>query len=97
MFVAISWNALWRYCAKGRRLLREDVTDAEAQTITRQYLVAPLGSVVAIAICLVSGLSRVTAVLVIAGFYSFTGSHRSWGRGRPPAPSLDFRPGFGRA
>ena len=75
LFIAISWNGLWRYCAKGRRLLREDVTDAEAQTITRQYLVAPLGSLIAIAISLVSGLASVTVVLVIAGFYAITGSH----------------------
>jgi hypothetical protein len=34
-----------------------------------------LGSVVAIAISLVSGLASVTVVLVIAGFYAFTGSH----------------------
>ena len=75
LFIAIAWNAVWRYCVKGRRLLREDVTDAEAQTITRQYLVAPLGSVVAIAISLVSGLASVTVVLAIAAFYAFTGSH----------------------
>ncbi len=75
LFIAIAWNVLWRYCAKGRRLLREDVTDAEARTITRQYLVAPLGSVVALAISLVSGLASVTVVLVIAAFYAITGSH----------------------
>ena len=75
LFIAIAWNALWRYCAKGRRLLREDVTDAEAMTITRQYLVAPLGSVVALVISLVSGLASVTVVLAIAAFYAVTGSH----------------------
>ena len=75
LFIAIAWNVLWRYCAKDRRLLREDVTDVEAQTITRQYLVAPLGSVVALAISLISGLASVTVVLAIAGFYAFTGSH----------------------
>jgi uncharacterized membrane protein len=75
LFIAIAWNALWRYCAKGRRLLREDVTDAEARTITRQYLVAPLGSVVALAISLISGLASVTVVLAIAAFYAVTGSH----------------------
>jgi uncharacterized membrane protein len=75
LFIAIAWNAVWRYCAKGRRLLREDVTDAEAQTITRQYLVAPLGSVVALAISLVSGVASVTVVLIIAAFYAITGSH----------------------
>ena len=75
LFIAIAWNVLWRYCAKGRRLLREDVTDAEARTITQQYLVAPLGSVVALAISLVSGLASVTVVLAIAAFYAITGSH----------------------
>ena len=75
LFIAIAWNVLWRYCAKGRRLLREDVTDAEARTITRQYLVAPLGSVVALAISLISGLASVTVVLAIAAFYAVTGSH----------------------
>src|SRR2546429_1078657 len=73
LFIAIAWNAVWRYCVKGRRLLREDVTDVEAQTITRQYLVAPLGSVVAIAISLVSGLGRRTICLLIAGLYADPG------------------------
>ena len=75
LFIAIAWNFLWRYCAKGRRLLRDDVTDAEARTITRQYVVAPLGSVVALAIALVSGLASVAVVLAIAAFYAITGSH----------------------
>ena len=75
LLIAVAWNILWRYCAKGRRLLREDVTDDEARTITRQYAVAPIGSVVAIAISLISGLASVTVVLVIAAFYAVTGSH----------------------
>ena len=75
LFIAVAWNAVWRYCAKDRRLLSEDVTDEEASTITRQYAVAPIGSVVAIVISLVSGLASVTVVLVIAAFYAITGSH----------------------
>jgi uncharacterized membrane protein len=75
LLIAVAWNTLWRYCAKGRRLLREGVTDAEARTITRQYAVAPIGSVVAIAISLISGLASVTVVLIIAAFYAITGSH----------------------
>jgi len=55
--------------------LAEDVTDDEAKTITRQYTVAPVGSVVAIAISFVSGLASVTVVLIIAAFYAITGSH----------------------
>jgi len=51
------------------------VTDDEAKTITRQYTVAPIGSVVAIAISFVSGLASVTVVLIIAAFYAITGSH----------------------
>jgi uncharacterized membrane protein len=75
LLIAVAWNAVWRYCAKDRRLLSEDVTDEEASTITRQYAVAPIGSVVAIVISLVSGLASVTVVLVIAAFYAITGSH----------------------
>ncbi|HYY48198.1 MAG TPA: TMEM175 family protein [Thermoplasmata archaeon] len=75
MFIALCWNVLWRYCAKGRRLLRADVTDEEARTISRQYVVAPIGSVVALGVSLVSGLAGVTVVLAIAAFYAVTGSH----------------------
>lgn len=75
LFIALAWNVLWRYCAKDRRLLREDVTNEEARTITRQYVVAPLGSVAALVISLVSGLASVTVVLAIAAFYAITGSH----------------------
>ena len=75
LFIAVAWNTLWRYCAKGRRLLRDDVTDEEARTISRQYVVAPIGSVVAIAVSLVNGLAGVTVVLAIAAFYAITGSH----------------------
>jgi len=75
LLIAVAWNVLWRYCAKDRRLLAEDVTDDEAKTITRQYTVAPIGSVVAIAISFISGLASVTVVLIIAAFYAITGSH----------------------
>ena len=75
LFIAITWNTLWRYCAKGRRLLRADVTDEESRTITRQYVVAPVGSVVAIAVSLVNAIAGVAVVLAIAAFYAVTGSH----------------------
>ena len=75
LLIAIAWNGLWRYCSKGRRLLREDVTDAEARTITGQYAVAPLGSVIALAVSFFSGLASVAVVLAISAFYAITGSH----------------------
>jgi uncharacterized membrane protein len=75
LLIAVAWNVLWRYCAKDRRLLAEDVTDEEASTITRQYRVAPIGSVVAIVVSFISGLASVAVVLAIAAFYAITGSH----------------------
>jgi hypothetical protein len=51
------------------------VTDEESRTITRQYVVAPVGSVVAIAVSLVNAIAGVAVVLAIAAFYAVTGSH----------------------
>ncbi len=39
---AIVYNALWRYAAAGRRLLRADADQALVDTITREYLVGPV-------------------------------------------------------
>src|SRR2546429_9051503 len=48
LLIAVAWNVLWRYCAKDRRLLAEDVTDDEAKTTTRQNTVPPSGQVMVI-------------------------------------------------
>ena len=68
--MGIVWNGLWRYCAAGRRLLGSDITDEEACTITRQYLVAPLSAGAALAVSLLSGLASVVIVLAAATFFA---------------------------
>ena len=54
----------------GRRLLGSDITDEEACTITRQYLVAPLSAGAALAVSLLSGLASVVIVLAAATFFA---------------------------
>ncbi|HEX9567051.1 MAG TPA: TMEM175 family protein [Thermoplasmata archaeon] len=70
--LAIVWNGLWWYCTSGRRLLGRDVTDAQANTITRQYRVAPLSYGVALVIAPFSGLASVAVILAVAGFFAIT-------------------------
>src|SRR5256886_6710361 len=48
LFIAIAWNAVWRYFVKGAPPLLKDATGAEAQTVTRSDPTAPLRSAVPI-------------------------------------------------
>src|SRR5438445_3903610 len=70
--LAIVWNGLWWYCTAGRRLLGRDVTDQQANTITRQYRVAPVSYGVALLIAPFSGLASVAVILAVAGFFAIT-------------------------
>ncbi len=70
--LAIVWNGLWWYCTSGRRLLGRNVTEQQANTITRQYRVAPLSYGAALVIALFSGLASVAVILAVAGFFAIT-------------------------
>ena len=70
--LAIVWNGLWWYCTAGRRLLGQDVTEQQANTITRQYRIAPLSYGVAFLIAPFSGLASVAVILAVAGFFAIT-------------------------
>jgi len=70
--LAIVWNGLWWYCTAGRRLLGRAVTDQQANTITRQYRVAPLSYGVALVIAPFSGLASIAVILAVAGFFAIT-------------------------
>jgi len=39
--IAVFFNLLWRYAARGRRLLGRDVTEAEVRSINRSYALGP--------------------------------------------------------
>src|SRR2546421_8518295 len=70
--LAVVWNGLWWYCTSGRRLLGRTVTEAQANTITRQYRVAPLSYGAALVIAPFSGLASVAVILAVAGFFAIT-------------------------
>src|SRR5256885_3130090 len=70
--LAIVWNGLWWYCTAGRRLLGRNVTDQQADTITRQYRVAPLSYGVALLIAPFNGIASVAVILAVAGFFAIT-------------------------
>jgi len=72
--VAIVWNGLWRYCVSGRRLLGSNVSQEQAETITRQYSVAPVSYGAALVIAPFSGLASVVIILAVAGFFAITAS-----------------------
>ena len=70
--LAVVWNGLWWYCTSGRRLLGRNVTEQQANTITRQYRVAPLSYGAALVIAPFSGLASVAVILAVAGFFAIT-------------------------
>jgi uncharacterized membrane protein len=70
--LAIVWNGLWWYCTAGRRLLGRGVTDAQAQSITRQYRVAPVAYGAALIIAPLSGIASVAVILAVAAFFAIT-------------------------
>src|SRR2546426_3961710 len=72
LLLSLVWNGLWRYCVAGRRLLGANITDAQAQTITRQYSVAPFSYGAALVIAPFSGLASVAVILAVAGFFAIT-------------------------
>lgn len=74
LFVSFVWNGLWRYSARGQRLLRKDVTDEQAASITRQYAVAPISYGAALIIAPFSGLATVAVVMAVAAFFAITAS-----------------------
>ena len=42
VLIAITFNVLWRYCAKGRRLIKSSAHDHQLERITRSYLNGPI-------------------------------------------------------
>lgn len=75
-FLAVSlvWNGLWRYSASGHRLLGNEVSEKQAETITRQYAVAPVSYGAALVLAPFSGLASIAVILAVAGFFAITAS-----------------------
>ncbi len=72
LFLSFVWNGLWRYSRSGHRLLGVHVSAEQAETIARQYLVAPLSYGAALVVSPISGVASVAIILAVAGFFAVT-------------------------
>jgi TMEM175 potassium channel family protein len=71
---AVLFNALWRYAATGRRLLRADADDRVVEGISRSYLLGPASYLVATLVALISPIASAALYVAIAVFYVFESS-----------------------
>jgi len=66
---AVLFNVLWRYAARGRRLLRSDVDNRVVEGINRSYAFGPLSYAIATLVALISPQVSAGMFAAIAGFY----------------------------
>ncbi len=66
---AIIFNVMWRYAARGERLLRHDADPAVIRGIGRSYLPGPILYLVATLVALVNPVASASLYLAIAVFY----------------------------
>lgn len=70
-FIALAFNALWRYAASGnRRLLAVDVDVASVERITRQYAFGPVSYLVCLILAWVSVPASLALNVALAGFFA---------------------------
>ena len=82
--IAIVYNLLWRYASGNRRLLSKRADPMLVATITRQYRFGPLYYVVAFLLAIVSPPASLSANMLLAVYFAFTGRTKS-PKGTPPA------------
>jgi uncharacterized membrane protein len=66
---AVLFNVLWRYAARGGRLLRADVDPGVVEGINRSYAFGPASYAIATAVALVSPQVSAGMFVAIAAFY----------------------------
>jgi uncharacterized membrane protein len=74
VILAIAFNLLWHYAARGRRLLARDLPEARIREITRQYAPGIPVYGVAVALAFVSVPASFGLCLLLALFFAFTGA-----------------------
>jgi uncharacterized membrane protein len=67
--MAVVYNIWWRYASAGRRLIGENVPDAEVRAITRAFNPGIPLYLLAFAVAIFSPLASVLLTLAIAAFY----------------------------
>ena len=71
---AVFFNVLWRYAARGRRLLRPDADKRVVEGISRSYAFGPATYAAATVVALVSPQASAAMYAAIALFYIFESS-----------------------
>jgi uncharacterized membrane protein len=66
---AVMFNVVWRYAARGRRLLRPDVDQRVIDGISRSYALGPAIYAIATLVALVSPAASAVLYAAIAAFY----------------------------
>jgi len=72
--IAISFNLLWNYAARGGRLLGAHASPSQVRAITRQYRTGPILYLVALVLALFSAEASFAYCLLLAVYWSLTGS-----------------------
>ncbi|HSS44534.1 MAG TPA: TMEM175 family protein [Thermoanaerobaculia bacterium] len=85
--IAIAFNLLWNYASAGRRLLDPRASLEKVRAITRQYRVGPVSYLVAFLLAFVSVPASLGICMLLAVFFSFTGTFGHLVGGRRPEPS----------
>jgi uncharacterized membrane protein len=73
-FIAIMFNALWRYASSGRRLLAKTVDERAIRAQTRQFTLLPIFYLIAFAVAWVDGPLSIAISLSLALFLAVPGS-----------------------
>lgn len=74
VIMAIAFNLLWRYAAGEHRLLGREVTQAQVESINRQYMVGPLFYGLSFILVFISVPASLLLTILLALFYAITGS-----------------------
>ena len=84
--IGIFVTAMWRYAARGGRLLNTHLTAEEVQQIGRQFLVGPIVYAIATVVALVSPWLAVLLYILLNVFYLWP----RWGHKTTPFPIDDL-------
>lgn len=70
LFIALSYNALWLYASRGRRLLSSSTSDERMRLITSQYRWGPIAFAAALVLAFFSAIASVTMFVVILVYFA---------------------------
>jgi uncharacterized membrane protein len=69
LLMAVTYNVWWRYARRGRRLIRDDVSDARLRAVDRAFNPGVPAYALVLALVFVSPLASILLTLALAVFY----------------------------